>query len=407
MTPPNTLVIVSTLRWLLIVGLAAHGIAHAAGFAVAWRLTSSPEIPYHTALLNGRFEVGDTGIRIVGLLWLAAAFMFLAAAGLLAAHHRFGLVALALATTMSLILCLVEWPFSRVGLVINVLLLVMLPAIGTLLWRGNAQQLMAALNASQATAPAGAEIESPLPAPVSRYLTRALPSAQRRIRSATLTQNAEFFLGDRWRPLRATQRFTVEPAGFVWDARIAMMPLVSVFVRDGYVNGVASMAADFMGIYPIVRLSGRRELDAGALHRYLAEAVWFPTALTPAAGVRWTPLTDRAALATISDGHTVVSAEFRFNQDGDVEEVFVPDRFAETNGQFEPRPWLVRCSEHEDREGVRIPGRCEVEWHLPSGPQPYWRGRVMDVVYEWDGALSDSTPDVVGTIGGDSGAPPL
>ena len=51
-------------RWLLAAGLAAHGIAHTAGFAVAWRLTASSEIPYHTTLLNGRLDVGDGGGRI-------------------------------------------------------------------------------------------------------------------------------------------------------------------------------------------------------------------------------------------------------------------------------------------------------------------------------------------------------
>src|SRR5690606_36959427 len=46
----------------------------------------------------------------------------------------------------------------------------------------------------------------------------------------------------------------------------------------------------------IAEAAGRPELDASALHRYLAESVWFPSALLPQSGVTWTPLDDRRAL---------------------------------------------------------------------------------------------------------------
>ena len=68
------------MRYAIAAFLLAHGIAHVPGFAVPWRLLSSPETPYSTMMLSGRWDVGDVGIRIVGLCWLIVGLAFAAAA---------------------------------------------------------------------------------------------------------------------------------------------------------------------------------------------------------------------------------------------------------------------------------------------------------------------------------------
>jgi hypothetical protein len=35
------------------------------------------------------------------------------------------------------------------------------------------------------------------------------------------------------------------------------------------------------------------------------------------------------------------------------------------------------------RSGVRIPIEAEVEWVLPGGPYPYWRGEMTSIDYEF------------------------
>ena len=171
------------------------------------------------------------------------------------------------------------------------------------------------------------------------------------------------------------------PPGFVWDARIQMVPLVSVRVRDAYVDGAGSMHASIAGLFSVVNDRGSRELDLGALQRYLAEAVWLPTALLPGPGLSWEAMDAERARATMTDGRLTVSAEFSFNGAGDVVEVFIPDRFREMDGRYEPTPWAVACAGHEVRDGFRIPVSCVVEWRLPAGPMPYWRGRVVGIRY--------------------------
>jgi hypothetical protein len=186
---------------------------------------------------------------------------------------------------------------------------------------------------------------------------------------------------DSWKPFAATQKFSTLPPGFVWDARIRMAPFMPVYVRDAYVTGRSEMRGRAWGLFAVVDEHGRPELASGQLHRYLAETMWFPTALLPGHGVSWQPIDTQSAVATLQDGTMAVSLRFLFTPDGDVREVFAIDRMRAIDGRYEPTPWVIRCDDHQIHQNIRIPTRCEAEWGLPEGPLLYWRGRVTRVDY--------------------------
>jgi len=110
-------------RFILSIAMLLHGLAHLPGLVTAWRLRPLPDFPYHTVLLRGRLDVGDAGMRVVGTLWLAAAVGFgVAATGAFMGDPRWIPVAF-VTTLLSSALCLLEWPFARVGLWVNLVLL--------------------------------------------------------------------------------------------------------------------------------------------------------------------------------------------------------------------------------------------------------------------------------------------
>jgi hypothetical protein len=120
------------MRTALAIFLLLHGLAHTPGFAVAWRLASPPEMPYKTTLLNGALDVGDTGIRVMGVCWLLAAIGFAAAALVtLRGHAAWPTITLGV-SCFSLILGVLAWPDSRVGVILNVMLIVALLLLGRL-----------------------------------------------------------------------------------------------------------------------------------------------------------------------------------------------------------------------------------------------------------------------------------
>ena len=249
-------------------------------------------------------------------------------------------------------------------------------------WRAETDRRVAALDAGVPAQPAvfAADALKDLPPPVARYFTHVLREGQPLIRTARATQDAEFFIGNDWHPLTATQYFATRPAGFVWDARITMAPLMTVYVRDSYVAGRGSMLASMLAGYSLVDQNDKPELNAGALQRFLGESVWLPTALLPGSDVAWGAIDDHRAIATISDHGSIVALTFTFNDNDEAIEL-LGDRFAEKDGAYTLRPWRVACRQYEDRAGMLIPIACEVSWVMPEGPQPYWRGRLTSIDY--------------------------
>src|SRR2546425_11280473 len=96
----------------LIVGLIliAYGLAHTLGFVTPWRIGPGKRAPYNTTILNGLVDLGEIGIRAMGILWLVAALAFVAAGiGVIAASSWGGVVTL-YAALFSLILSIIRWP---------------------------------------------------------------------------------------------------------------------------------------------------------------------------------------------------------------------------------------------------------------------------------------------------------
>lgn len=236
-----------------------------------------------------------------------------------------------------------------------------------------------------------AAVPSKLPPPVARYFAFALPPEPVRIRTARIRWSGEFQMrpGGGWRSFEAEQHFTASPPGFVWDARIHMMPLVPVRVRDSYVAGHGTMLGRVAGLLTAVDQGGTPEMAASALARWLGEAVWFPAALLPDAaqgeGVRWEALDDSTAHATVSDGGTTVSAEFHFAPTGEITGMTAL-RYRDVNGAGVLTPFEGRYRDYARRNGVMIPMSAEVAWLLPEGRFAYWRGRPVEV--EYDGAAA-------------------
>jgi len=98
-------------------------VAHLVGFVVPWRLLESDETPYKTTLFAGRVDVGDLGIKVVGLLWLATAAAFAVAAWAFWRGQAWAPSFVGTTAAFSLVLSLIAWPDSRIGVLINALIL--------------------------------------------------------------------------------------------------------------------------------------------------------------------------------------------------------------------------------------------------------------------------------------------
>lgn len=254
-------------------------------------------------------------------------------------------------------------------------------------WQARTDELAARAGGTPAGAPSAyseSELDG-LPAPVQRYFRAVLRDGQPLVRHGRLRQEGEFLVrpeSNGWMPFSARQTVGVNPAVFVWDARMAMAPGIDIRVRDAFAGGRGTMQASIAALIPLVSVEGTPGIAAGALQRYLAEAAWYPTALLPSQGVAWTPVDGTRARATLEASGVRVSLEFRFDDDGLVRSVYAPDRPRSVGDREVPTPWEGRWLEYGTREGMRIPVRGEVAWLLPEGRQVYWKGRITEASYK-------------------------
>jgi dienelactone hydrolase len=251
------------------------------------------------------------------------------------------------------------------------------------------------LAAAGAVAPYAPTDLAGLPAPVQRYFRAVLRDGQPLIGHARLRQSGSFLTNpakNGWSRFTATEDMVPVPPGFVWDARIKLIPGLAIRVRDSFVDGQGSTYGTILGLKTLVRIEDTPEVAAAALQRYLAEAVWMPTALLPSSDVQWIAVDDSTARATLAAGDISVAVDFHFGPDSLVWSIDVPDRAREVNGVLVPTPWHGRWLSYEARGGMRIPLEGEVSWILPEGPQPYWRGRILDIEYDFREAARAAAP---------------
>lgn len=259
--------------------------------------------------------------------------------------------------------------------------------VGASRWSAGTLALRSSLDAARrCVAPSRVdftELEG-LPAPVQRFFRSVVKDGHPMIAAVHLRHTGTFNMsetGEQWKAFTSDQQVVTQRPGFDWDGRIAMLPGVPVRVHDAYVAGEGVLHASALGAITVADLRGGGDIARGELMRFLAEAAWYPTALLPSQGVRWTGIDDRSAAATLEDGSVSVTLTFSFLSDGPIESVAADARARMVGGVLVHAPWHGRFWNYEDRGGIRIPVDGEVAWVLPDGPKPYWRGHTTDVVF--------------------------
>ena len=266
-----------------------------------------------------------------------------------------------------------------------------LTAWGAWTWRGLTQALVDRLEAGRvAPNPArfdAREIEG-LPPVVQRYFRAAIPDGAPIVTAVTVEHTGTFNMGetvDNWKPFTSRQRVVTRRAGFVWDGHMNMLPGLGVRVHDAYVAGEGVLHPTVLGLFTLMELRGTQVVAEGEFMRFFAEAAWYPTALLPSQGVRWEAVDERSARATMTDGELSLTLTFTFDAQGLIELVRADARGRTEGGKIVMRPWEGRWSDHQLREGLRVPLSGEVAWLLPpeeGGRKPYWRGTIRSLIYE-------------------------
>jgi hypothetical protein len=217
-----------------------------------------------------------------------------------------------------------------------------------------------------------------LPPPVARYLRLAIRSA-RQIEEVRLEQAGTLRTDattERWMAFEA-EHLAVPPAtGFLWNARVQIAPLLHVRVMDRLIDGVGAGHVTLLSAFTVRTDSGTLEMNSGSLHRYLAEAVWYPTALLPSRDLQWSSIDATRALATLRNAGLTVSLEFRFADSGEVTGIYTPARWGTFPGGYRQVAWEGHFRDYREQDGFFVPTKGEVGWYIDDEWRAVWKGTV-------------------------------
>ncbi len=368
------------MRTAVAVLLVVHGLIHLMGFVKAWKIAPVPRLSGATL-----FALPESLARVVGLLWLIACLALVGAAAMLLARGASWWILAAGGVVLSQLLVIHAWPDARAGTVANVLLAVAVLVAGAQArFDRDTDQVERSLlsRAPAAYGPAVRREElEPLPAPVRRWLEASGVVGRPRARTVHLAQRGLLRTAPEqgWMPAEARQVFTVDEPGFVWRVKVKMMRVIPVAGRDSYLEGRGRMLIALASLLPLVDASDEK-IRQGAMLRFLAETVWFPSAAL-SRYIAWEPIDETSARATMTWRGVSASAVFSFDERGRLREV-TAQRWMGGGEKAALERWVVPATEWREMDGVAIPVKGEVVWRLKGGDFSYFRWEVTALRYD-------------------------
>jgi len=360
--------------------LAVHGLIHLMGFLKAWKIAPVPQLTGATL-----FPLPESAARVVGLLWLIACLALAGAAAVLLARGAGWWILAAAGVALSQLLVIYAWPDAKAGTIANVLLAVAVLAAGAQARFDRETDRAVRSLLSRAPAAAGAPVRreelEPLPAPVRRWLLASGVVGRPRVRTVRLEQRGSLRTApdQGWMPAEAWQVFAVDEPGFVWRVKVRMMRVLPVAGRDSYLEGRGRMLVALASLVPMVDASDEK-IQQGALLRFLGEMVWFPSAaLSPY--LRWEPVDETSARATMSHGGIAASALFSIDERGRFREM-TARRWMGGGDKATLERWVVPATEWREMDGVAVPVKGEVVWKLKGGDFSYYRWEITALRYD-------------------------
>lgn len=223
------------------------------------------------------------------------------------------------------------------------------------------------------------EMINELPPVVQRWLKRSNISGREFIQTVHLKQKGEMRIkpeGD-WMRVEAEQCISTNPPGFIWIADVKSS-FMYFYGRDKYENGRGHMFIKLFSLIPVVDARGK-EIDQGALLRYLGEIVWHPSSAL-SDYISWEEINSTAAKATMSYGGATASGTFKFDENGDFVS-FEADRYYYRKEGSTLERWVITAEKnYGEFEGIRIPVNLSVTWKLERD-FTWYRLEITEVEY--------------------------
>jgi hypothetical protein len=347
-----------------------HGLIHLMGFVAYWPLAEIAELPYKTTLLGERWQVGEMGMRLFSVLWLAAAIGLVGAAIGAVTGQSWWLPLMGVSVLLSLLVCVLDWSNAFRGALVDLVILVPL----LLVWGLRIQPQPFATYPEPTRLETAVPIPATLPDPVARYYQTIMPEEVPVIETAVITARGHLrFMGITF-PHRL--RF-IHEAGQGYrhyiEATLFGKPLLKV--NERYLDGQARMKL------PVGIIENEPKVDSAANLGLWGESIWYPSIFITDGRVRWQAIDDNTAelivpFETGEDTFTVF-----FDPETGLMTRMEALRYQDA-ADTEKTLWQLDILAWDTYHGILLPSRSSVRW--ADEGTPWLVIELGEVVYNVD-----------------------
>lgn len=349
-----------------------HGLIHLMGFIKAFQLA---EIEQLTLPIS----------KPAGMFWLVACFLLVIAGAVYFSDKNWWWMVGALGVVISQVLIIIYWQDAKFGTIANIIiLLICLPAYGNWSFKSmvNKEKQVFLSSVKKGEEVIAQEDVENLPDIIQLWMENAGVVGKEKITLAHFQQtgNMKTSIDGKWMPVKAKQYVRTVNPGFLWIADVKAAPYIHLAGRDKYVDGKGHMLIKLLSLISVGDSKGK-EIDQGAMVRYLAEIVWYPAAALENY-ITWQEVDSTTARATMTYGDITSSAQFFFNKFGEVVHIEA-ERYYDHKEGATMETWVVDIDEdsYQIFDGIRVPAKAQVTWQLEDGDFTWYKLKISDLEY--------------------------
>jgi hypothetical protein len=357
------------LRLFFAIIVLLHALIHFMGFAKAFDYGNMKQLTIPIS-------------KPVGIVWIATAFLFIAAVILYLMKKEYWWVVVVPAIVLSQIVIILSWKDAKFGTIANIIFLVVAvlsftAALFEKTFRVDVKQQFL-INNNLATSLLTEADLLPLPSPVQKYLRYAGVVNKPKVKNMRVLMDVlmrekgkDFFSAT-----SVQYNFFNEPSRLFFMK--ATMFGITVPGYHHYIQKKAVMDIRLFGLFPVAQMAGEEMNKAETVTLFNDMCLMAPATLIDNR-IKWEPIDEVKAKAIFTNGAISITAILYFDEQGRLINFTSTDRY-DVNGK-QCIPFSTPVHEYKNHNGYNLFYKGDAVWHYPEGEFVYGKFELKEVSY--------------------------
>lgn len=357
------------MKIFFLIIITLHGIIHLLGFLKAFQVAEINQLTQNIS-------------KPIGILWLVALLLFLAAAIQLIVNYDLWWIAALVAVILSQVLIILFWQDAKLGTIANIIILLsVIAGYGFWNFENNFKNDVAVILEKSSKIGKNLLAEKDighLPLPVQKYLRYAGVINKEKVNNVKIVFDVQMReKGKDWFKATSVQyNFFDEPTRlFFMKGKMFGMTFPGY---HRYVEAKATMDIRLFGLFPIVKQSGEIMNKTETVTLFNDMCLMVPATLIDER-IQWEFIDSLTTKAIFTNRGISISAILYFNEMGQLINFTSDDRTAISD--MRQYRFSTPISEYKNINGINVPTYGEALWHYPDGEFVYGKFNLKTIQY--------------------------